>query len=134
MVWEFGKISKSRKRVGVARGSFWIVQRRCAIVGGSADHSPGATALDFRQYLVNDRIVGYRFAQGGVQALEQLCDGFAVATDERNAHLLALGRERGPSDRRNLADGDLTARVVEEGLQVTEWRGIGPRFGHDRAR
>ena len=57
-----------------------------------------------------------------------------VATHERDAHFLALSGERSPADRRDLSEGDRTARVVKEGLQVAERCGATLGLEHGRAR
>lgn len=82
--------------------------------------SAGAPALDFGQDLIDHAVVRHHLAEGGVEALEQLPDVFVIASQERHAHALAHGRERGATDRRDLADGDLTACFIQKCLQVCE--------------
>ena len=85
--------------------------------------SPRASALDFGQDLIDHTVVRHHLAQGGVEALEQPSEVFVIASQERHAHALAHGRERGAADRRDLADGDLTAGFIQERLQVCEGHG-----------
>ena len=96
--------------------------------------SRGAAALDLRQNLVDHGVLGHGLAEGGIQALEQLRDRLAVATHERDAHFLALSGKRSAADRRDLPEGDLTARVVKEGLQVAERCGVTLGLEHRRIR
>jgi len=83
--------------------------------------SPRPPALDLRQDLVDHTVVGHHLAQGGVEALEQLSDLFALASQERYAHALANSREHRAPDRWDLADSDLTACLIQERLHVLEW-------------
>ena len=82
--------------------------------------SPRPPALDLRQDLVDHTVVGHHLAQGGVEALEQLSDLFALASQERYAHALAHGCENRAPDRWDLADSDLTACLIQERLHVLE--------------
>jgi|ERR1700677_3665679 len=92
-----------------------------------------AAPFDLGQYLIDDRIFRERLSEGVIQALQQIGDGFLVAANESNTHFLPLRRQGRAADRRYFADGDLTARVIEEGLNVFEGRDGGEGIFHHAA-
>ena len=79
-----------------------------------------ALALDFRQDFIGGGAGGDEVGECGVEALQELEDGFVGTTDERDARVLALGSERRAADRRDLPDRDLTACVIQERLDMIE--------------
>ena len=79
-----------------------------------------ALAFDFRQDFIGGGAGGDEVGECGVEPLQELGDGFIVAADERDARFLALGGERRATDRRDFPDGDLTACVIQEGLDMIE--------------
>jgi len=81
-----------------------------------------ASALDLRQYFVDDRIFSERLPEGGIQARQQISDRFIVAAHESDAHFLSHRGQRGAADRRYLADRNLTTRGIEKGLYMFEGR------------
>jgi nucleoside-diphosphate-sugar epimerase len=80
----------------------------------------GATSLDFGENFVDDDVLRHRFAQSGVKPLKELRDGLVIAAHERDAGLLPLGSQHRTTDRRDLADRDLTASIIQKGLDVIE--------------
>jgi hypothetical protein len=80
------------------------------------------SSLDLGQHLIDNGIFRERFAEGGVQPLEQIRDRFIVAAHEGDTHFLPFRGQGRAADRRYFTDGDLTARVIEEGLDVFERR------------
>lgn len=83
---------------------------------------PATAAFDFRQHLIDNGIFSQRRAEGGVQPLQQFADRFIVAAHQRDAHCLSLCRQGRAANRRYLTDRDLTARGVQESLDVFEGR------------
>jgi hypothetical protein len=81
-----------------------------------------ATSFDFRQHFIDDGIFRKRLSEGRIQALQQVGDRFIVAAYQRDAHLFPLRGQGRATDRRYLPDRDLTAGVIEEGLDMFEGR------------
>jgi len=81
-----------------------------------------AASFDLRQHFVDDGIFRKRLAEGRIQALQQVGDRFIVAAHEGDANFLSLRGQGRAADGRYLTDGDLTARVIEEGLDMFEGR------------
>ena len=83
-----------------------------------------AASFDLRQHLIDNGIFRERLAQGHIQALQQIGDRFIVAAHEGDAHFLSLCGQSRAANGRYLSDRDLTARVIEERLDMFE-RGDG---------
>ncbi len=77
-----------------------------------------AAPFDLRQHFVDDGIFGKGLPEGRIQTLQQLGDGFIVAADQSDAYLLSLRGQGGAADRWYLPDRDLTAGVIEKGLDM----------------
>lgn len=91
----------------------------------------GRTAtFDLREDFVDDAVLGHGPAQGGIQAFEQLRNCLAVTGHERDPRLLTHCSQNSAPYRRDLADGDLPAGVIEEGLKVTELDSLGGCLVH----
>ena len=84
-----------------------------------------ATAFDLRQHFVDDSVFSERLPEGGIQARQQIGDRFIVAAHEGDTHFLPLRRQGRATDRRYFPDRDLTAGVIEEGLDIFEGRDRG---------
>jgi len=93
-----------------------------------------AASFDLRQHFIDRGIFCECLAEGCVETLQQVGHGFIIATHVGDAHFLALGSQRRATDRRDLTDGYLTARVVEEGLDMLERRGGGEQVFHMRTQ
>jgi hypothetical protein len=91
-----------------------------------------AASFDLRQHLIDNGIVRERLPEGRIQALQQIGNRFIVAAHESDAHFLSHRGQGGAADRRYLTDRDLTARVIEEGLDVFE-RGDGGEWDFHQA-
>ncbi|MGO9594523.1 MAG: hypothetical protein ACLPZ0_12620 [Steroidobacteraceae bacterium] len=91
------------------------------------------SSLDLGQHLIDNGIFRERFAEGGVQPLEQIRDRFIVAAHQGDTHFLTLRRQGRATYRWYLTDRDLTAGVIEEGLDVFEGRDGGKGLFHHAA-
>jgi hypothetical protein len=78
------------------------------------------TTLNLRQNFVDDDVFFRGLAECGIQPLQQVRYGFGFSADQSNARLFADGGQCRASDRRDFTDGDLTAGLIEEGLDVLE--------------
>ena len=81
-----------------------------------------AAAFDLRQHFIHHGIFCKSLAKGRIQALQQIRHRFIVPTHECDANFLSLRGQGSPADGRYLTDRYLTARVVEEGLDMLEGR------------
>jgi hypothetical protein len=88
----------------------------------SAIGSTFPSSLDLRQHFVDNGIIRERFPEGRIQPLKQIGDRFIVAAHEGDANFLSLCSQGCAADRRYLTDCDLTAGVIEEGLDMFEGR------------
>lgn len=75
-------------------------------------------AFDLRQHFIGDDAVHDVFFQCGIETLQELRDPFVLAPDQGYPYVLALGGHRRAADRRDLPDGELTLRGIEESLDV----------------
>ena len=88
--------------------------------GPAAGMLAAAAAFYLRQDFVHRGIFRERLAEGCIEALQQFGHGLIVATHEGDANFLAFGGQHCSPNRQYLTDRDLTARVVEEGLDMFE--------------
>jgi hypothetical protein len=76
--------------------------------------------FDLRQRFIDDGIFRERFAEGRIQPLQQIGDRFIVPAHQRDTDFLPFRRQGRAANRRYFTNGDLTAGVVEESLDVFE--------------
>ena len=77
-------------------------------------------ALDLGQDLVDHDVFRGGLAERGIQSVQQVGDAFRFAADQGYSRVFADRGQCSASDRRDFTDGDLTARRIEEGLDVLE--------------
>lgn len=77
-------------------------------------------ALDFGKDLVDHDVFRGGLAECDIQPVQQVGYAFRFATDQGDTCFFAHGSERSATDWRDFTDGDLTARCIEEGLDVLE--------------
>ena len=94
---------------------------------------PAAASFDLWQHLIDNGIFRKRLAEGRIQALQQIGDCLIVAAHEGDAYFLPFRGQGRAEEGRDLTDGDLTARVIEEGLDVLEGRGGAEEIFHQAA-
>ncbi|MDR5727612.1 MAG: hypothetical protein RB191_09320 [Terriglobia bacterium] len=87
-----------------------------------------ASALDFRQDLIDYDIFAGGFAQRGIEPLQQIGYAFRVCAHQRDAGFLADGGQDRAPDWRDFADRDLTMSRIEERLDIL--KAFGRRFAH----
>ena len=76
--------------------------------------------LDLGQDLVDHDVFRGGLAECGIQSVQQVGDAFRFAADQGYSRVFADRGQCSASDRRDFTDGDLTARRIEEGLDVLE--------------
>ncbi len=89
-----------------------------------------ATSFDFRQYLIDNGIVGENLPEGCIEALQEIGDSFILAAYEGHPNFLSHRSQCRAADRRYFTDRDLTPRVIEESLDMFEGRDRGEGIFH----
>jgi hypothetical protein len=94
---------------------------------------PAAASFDLWQHLIDNGIFRKRLAEGRIQALQQIGDCLIVAAHEGDAYFLPFRGQGRAAEGRDLTDGDLTARVIEKGLDMFKGRDGCKRVFHQAA-